>query len=107
MQARPEGGDGLIGRLRCTVPDRPGPRAPARFHRTPLRGEADRPDSRWSLDADRATPHPDGGQVPAFQWADPYLPLGPGAVPLDDGDPARGRHARADPAGHPFRLVRD
>ncbi|OAL11964.1 hypothetical protein A4V12_29265 [Streptomyces noursei] len=97
----------MIGRLRRTVPDRPDPRALARFHRAPLGGETDRPDPRWSLDADRATLHPDGGQEPAFRRADPYLPLGPGAVPLDGGDPARGRHVRADPAGHPFRLVRD
>ncbi|MGI5358466.1 VOC family protein [Streptomyces sp. CA-252508] len=134
MQARPEGGDGLIGRLRCTLPDRPDPRAPARFHRAPLRGRGRPPGLPLVARRGPGDPAPGrrsgagvpaGGPVPAARpdpsrpqqfhpdagvpgpRADPYLPPGLGAVPLDDGDPARGRHVRADPAGHPFRLVRD
>ncbi|MHC3389084.1 VOC family protein [Streptomyces lavendulocolor] len=101
MQARPEGGDGLIGRLRCTVPDRP-TRAPWHASTAPCSGE--RPPAR----PNRSRPqqfHLDAG-VPGLARARQRL-LGPGAVRLDDGDPARGRHVRADPAGHPFRLVRD
>ncbi|WP_344362903.1 VOC family protein [Streptomyces gobitricini] len=125
----------MIGRLQCTVLDCPDPRALARFYGGLLGGEVNRPDPRWSLDADWATLHLDGGQVLAFQRADPYHPpawpdparpqqfhldvgvpdlararrrvLDLGAAPLDDGDPARGWHVYADPAGHPFCLVRE
>lgn len=83
----------MIGRLRCTVTDRPDPRADP--YLPPARRDPSRP-RQFHLDAG----------VPDLARVRQRL-LGPGAVPLDDGDPARGRHVRAGPAGHPFRLVRD
>ena len=92
------------------------------------------PDSRWSLDDSWATLHNDGGVVLAFQrveahrpprWPDHARPqqfhldlevedldhaqehvLKLGATLLDAGDPKRSWRIFADPAGHPFCLVR-
>ncbi|MBA4866339.1 VOC family protein [Streptomyces sp. PSKA54] len=124
-----------IGALQCVVLDCPDPRALARFYGELLGGEVDRPDPRWSLDDDWSTLHAaSGGLVLAFQrigdhrpprWPDPSAPqqfhldievhdldrvhgevLGLGAVPLDLGDGTRSWRVYADPAGHPFCLVR-
>ncbi len=126
----------MIGRLQCAVLDCPEPRPLARFYQGLLGGEVDRPDPRWSQDGAWATLHLDDGTVPAFQRADPtarrggpatptgtqqfHLDIGvadleqsprPGCVPrgavLDAGPPGRGWIVCADPAGHPFCLVRD
>ena len=93
-----------------------------------------RRDPRWSLDADWATLHAPSGLVLAFQrvadhrpprWPDPDRPqqfhldfgvpdldraqeqvVALGATVLDDGAGARSWRVYADPAGHPFCLVR-
>ncbi|MER7843286.1 VOC family protein [Kitasatospora sp. NPDC096077] len=121
----------MIGRLQCLVLDCPEPAALAGFYAAVLGGEVDRPDRRWSLGADWSTLHLDDGTVLCFQgvadhrpprWADPDHPqqahldvdvpdldaaepevLALGAVRLHD---AGGWRVYADPAGHPFCLVR-
>jgi hypothetical protein len=93
------------------------------------------PDPRWSLHDGWATLHTDTGLVLAFQrvhdhqpprWQDParpqqfHLDLGVkdldqaqeqvlklGATLLELGDEKRSWRIYADPAGHPFCLVRD
>ncbi|MFI8252267.1 VOC family protein [Streptomyces filamentosus] len=124
-----------MAKSQCAVLDCPDVLEPARFHRSLLGGEVNRPDPRWSPDEHRSTLHTDGGFVLAFQhaadhrpprWGDPARPqqfhldlgvedpdgaaagaLAPGAAVLDDGGGERGRAVLADPAGHPFRLVRE
>ncbi|MGP4001971.1 VOC family protein [Streptomyces sp. 8N706] len=124
----------MIGKLQCVVLDGPDPRALARFYAALFGGEVDRPDPRWSLDEDWSTLHTADGQVLAFQrapdhrpprWPDPAYPqqfhvdvevadldraeqrvLTLGAAPLDTGDRERSWRVYADPAGHPFCLVR-
>ncbi|MFF8918725.1 VOC family protein [Streptomyces sp. NPDC015032] len=107
----------------------------AEFYRGLLGGEADRPDERWALGDGWATLHTAGGLVLAIQrvadhrpprWPDLARPqqfpldlgvpdldaaqtraVAAGAKLLDDGA-GTGRSWRifADPAGHPFCLVR-
>ncbi|MEU6082893.1 VOC family protein [Streptomyces sp. NPDC047108] len=124
----------MIGRLQCVALDCPDPQALARFYQGVLGGEVDRPDPGWSLDDDWSTLHT-GGQVLAFQrapdhrppqWPDPahpqqfHLDVGVedldaaerevralGATVLDAGDDSRSWRVYADPAGHPFCLVRE
>ncbi|WP_329424413.1 VOC family protein [Streptosporangium sp. NBC_01495] len=124
----------MIGNLQCVVLDCPDAPALARFYRSLLGGELNRPDPRWSLDDDWATLHTGSGLVLAFQgvreyrpprWPDPARPqqfhldidvadldrarrqvLQLGATLLDAGDGTRGWHIYADPAGHPFCLLR-
>ncbi|MFF2043820.1 VOC family protein [Kitasatospora sp. NPDC058170] len=121
----------MIGKLQCLVLDCPDPAALARFYAELLGGEVDRPDRRWSLDASWSTLHTEGGAVLCFQrvegyraprWPDPEHPqqahldidvddldeagrqvVELGAEPLDD---AGGWRVYADPAGHPFCLIR-
>lgn len=130
-----EEGQSVIGTLQCIVLDCAEPRALARFYQALLGGAVDRPDRRWSLDEDWSTLHMDSGQVLCFQrvarytppgWPDPDRPqqfhldigvsdldraggeaLRSGATLLDDGHGTRGWRVYADPAGHPFCLVRD
>ncbi|GAA1644777.1 VOC family protein [Catellatospora bangladeshensis] len=118
--------------LQCVVLDCPEPKGLAEFYRRLLGGEVDRPDRRWSLDADWSTLHTPSGLVLAFQrvadhraprWPDPAHPqqfhldfgvpdldaaetevLAAGATLLDAG--SHGWRVYADPAGHPFCLVR-
>ncbi|MGP3979492.1 VOC family protein [Streptomyces sp. KR80] len=125
----------MIGRLQCIVLDCPDPRALGRFYAEVFGGEVDRPDSRWEIDDDWSTLHTQGGQVLAFQrvadhrppqWPDPAHPqqfhldagvtdldaaerqvLALGATLLDAGEGGRGWRVYADPAGHPFCLVRE
>ncbi|MER5736678.1 MULTISPECIES: VOC family protein [unclassified Streptomyces] len=124
----------MIAKLQCVVLDCPDVRELARFYRSLLGGAVDRPDPRWSLHDDWSTLHTDDGLVLAFQrvadhrpprWPDPARPqqfhldlevedldlaqaeaVARGATVLDDGDGKRGWRVLADPAGHPFCLVR-
>lgn len=124
----------MIGSLQCLVLDCADVRELARFYRALLGGEVDRPDPRWALGEDWSTLHPDAGPVLAFQrvadhrppvWGDAARPqqihldvdvadldaahaevLALGASLLDDGGAARSWRVYADPAGHPFCLVR-
>ncbi|WP_019890602.1 VOC family protein [Streptomyces purpureus] len=124
----------MIGSLQCVVLDCPDVLALARFYQGLLGGEVNRPDPQWSLDDDWATLHPGTGPVLAFQratdhrppvWGDPSRPqqshldirvddlelahrdvLALGATLLDDGGGTRAWRVYADPAGHPFCLVR-
>jgi catechol 2,3-dioxygenase-like lactoylglutathione lyase family enzyme len=125
----------VIGRLQCTVLDCPDPRALAGFYRELLGGEVDRSDARWELDDAWSTLHMAGGAVLAFQrvvdyrppqWPDSAYPqqfhldigvtdllragervLALGATLLHAGQGGRGWRVYADPAGHPFCLVRE
>ncbi|MEV5198443.1 VOC family protein [Streptomyces sp. NPDC053720] len=125
----------MIAKLQCVVLDCSDVRELSRFYRALLGGVVDRPDPRWSLDGSWSTLHTGSGLVLAFQrvedhrpprWPDPAHPqqfhldlgvadldlaqeqvLGLGASLLDAGDGRRGWRIYADPAGHPFCLVRD
>ncbi|AWL37245.1 MULTISPECIES: VOC family protein [Streptomyces] len=124
----------MIARLQCVVLDCSNPVELSRFYRSLLGGEVNRPDPRWSLDEGWATLHVEGGLVLAFQrvedhrpprWPDPARPqqfhldlevadlerahedvVEQGATVLDEGDGKRSWRVFADPAGHPFCLVR-
>ncbi|WP_017239367.1 VOC family protein [Streptomyces sp. SS] len=124
----------MIAELQCLVIDCPAPRELAEFYRAVLGGEVDRPDRRWSLDEAWSTLHTPAGAVLCFQgvadhrppvWPDPERPqqfhldfgvadldaaqeqvLARGATVLDEGDGERSWRVYADPAGHPFCLVR-
>jgi catechol 2,3-dioxygenase-like lactoylglutathione lyase family enzyme len=125
----------MIAKLQCVVLDCPDVLRLARFYQSLLGGVVNQPDPRWSLDDDWATLHTHSGQVLAFQrvadhrpprWPDPaqpqqfHLDLGVadldraqhevvelGATVLDPGDEKRSWRVYADPAGHPFCLVRE
>jgi catechol 2,3-dioxygenase-like lactoylglutathione lyase family enzyme len=116
----------------CVVLDCPEPLALAEFYRSVLGGDVNRPDDRWSLADGGATLHLDTGFALLFhpvedyrppEWPDPQRPqqmhldfavsdldeaeaavLANGATLLDD---QTGWRVYADPAGHPFCLVRD
>jgi hypothetical protein len=105
----------------------------ARFYHALLGGEVNRPDRRWSLGGGWSTLHLPSGFVLCFQrvadyqpprWPDPRYPqqshLDLGVADLDAAhaealaagatllaDPGRGWRVYADPAGHPFCLVRE
>ncbi len=124
----------MIAELECVVLDCPDVHRLARFYQALLGGEVDKPDPRWGVDDDWSTLHTPAGPVLAFQraadhqpprWPDPQAPqqfhldlgvpdldeaeravLGLGATLLDAGDGIRGWRVYADPAGHPFCLVR-
>lgn len=125
----------MIGKLQCVVLDCPDAQELARFYQALLGGEVNRPDARWSLGRGWATLHTDTGLVLAFQrvknyqppqWPDPDRPqqfhldldapdlneaeqkvLSLGATLLDDGRRRRIWRIYADPAGHPFCIVRE
>ncbi len=125
----------MIGNLQCVVLDCANVAPLARFYQSLLGGEINRPDPRWALGDTWATLHTDSGLVLAFQhvgdfrpprWPDPAHPeqfhldlavenldkaqqevLALGAALLDIGDQQRSWRVFADPAGHPFCLVRD
>jgi catechol 2,3-dioxygenase-like lactoylglutathione lyase family enzyme len=122
----------MIAELQCIVLDCPDPAGLAAFYQSVLGGSVDRPDSRWRVGGDWSTLHTGSGLVLAFQraenhrppvWPDPTRPqqyhldfgvpdldraevevLDAGAHLLDDS--AQGWRVYADPAGHPFCLVR-
>jgi catechol 2,3-dioxygenase-like lactoylglutathione lyase family enzyme len=119
--------------LQCVVLDCADDEVLARFYATLLGGEVNRPDRRWSLGNGWSTLHLPTGLVLCFQrvadhrpprWPDPAHPqqshvdigvtdldtaneeaLAAGATLLDGS--RRGWHVYADPAGHPFCLVRE
>jgi catechol 2,3-dioxygenase-like lactoylglutathione lyase family enzyme len=125
----------VIANLQCVVLDCADVAPLSRFYQRLLGGEVNRRDPRWSVDDTWATLHTHGGLVLAFQrvsdylpprWPDPAHPqqfhldlgvedldmaqqevLAAGAAPLDIGDGQRSWRVFADPAGHPFCLVRD
>ena len=122
----------MIGNLQCVVLDCPDAPALARFYAELLGGEVNRPDRRWAVNDDFATLHTDAGLVLAFQrvadhrpprWPDGEHPqqvhpdldvpdldraqeqvvaLGATLLHVDP----RGWRVLADPAGHPFCLLR-
>ncbi|MER7759981.1 VOC family protein [Streptomyces sp. NPDC097619] len=124
----------MIAALQCVVLDCPEPQALAEFYGALSGGAVNRPDARWELDEDWATVHTPSGTVFAFQraaeyqpprWPDPARPqqfhldfgvsdldaaeaqvLSLGASLLETGPEVRGWRVFADPAGHPFCLVR-
>ncbi|MCX5195088.1 VOC family protein [Streptomyces sp. NBC_00249] len=125
----------MIAELQCVVLDCPEPLRLAEFYAALLGGDVNRPDRRWAVDEEWATLHAPSGTVLAFQrvaghrpprWPDPERPqqfhldlavpdlaraheevLAHGATLLDAGPDTRGWRVYADPAGHPFCLVRD
>ncbi|MCY0958775.1 VOC family protein [Streptomyces sp. H27-H5] len=125
----------MIAKLQCVVLDCADVVELSRFYQSLLGGVVNQPDPRWSLDDDWATLHAGGGFVLAFQrvedhqpprWPDPARPqqfhldlgvtnldqaqrevLDRGATLLDEGDGTRSWRVFADPAGHPFCLVRE
>ncbi|MFD6168809.1 VOC family protein [Streptomyces coeruleorubidus] len=124
----------MIADLQCVVLDCPAPAELAGFYQSLLGGVVNQPDRRWSVDEDWATLHTPSGFVLAFQrvadhrpprWPDPARPqqfhldfgvadldraqeqvLARGAEVLDAGADGRSWRVYADPAGHPFCLVR-
>ena len=120
----------MIGKLQCVVLDCHYPAGLAHFYATVLGGEVDRPDPRWSVDAEWSTVHTPGGAVLAFQrvedyrppmWPDPAHPQQMHLdIDVEDLDAAERRVVELgavrkageagwrvflDPAGHPFCLV--
>ena len=124
----------MIADLQCVVLDCPEPAELAAFYKSLLGGTVNQPDPRWALSDAWATLHTASGVVLAFQraadyrpprWPDPARPqqfhldfgvadldraekqvLARGAAVLDAGTGGRGWRIYADPAGHPFCLVR-
>ncbi|MFH8239126.1 VOC family protein [Streptomyces sp. NPDC018321] len=124
----------MIADLQCVVLDCPDPAELAEFYQSLLGGAVDQQDGRWALDVGWSTLHTPSGVVLAFQWAADYQPplwpdpsrpqqfhldfgvtdlddaeeqvLALGATVLDAGSGGRGWRIYADPAGHPFCLVR-
>ncbi|MEW2812566.1 VOC family protein [Streptomyces massasporeus] len=124
----------MIADLQCVVLDCPEPVELASFYGSILGGTVNQTDRRWALSDDWATLHTPSGVVLAFQratdhhpplWPDPSRPqqfhldfgvadldraeeqvLAHGATVLDAGADGRGWRIYADPAGHPFCLVR-
>jgi hypothetical protein len=125
----------MIASLQCVVLDCADVFELSGFYQSLLGGVVNQPDGRWSLSDGWATLHTGPGFVLAFQrvedhrppqWPDParpqqfHLDLGVkdldqaqdqvlrlGATLLDAGDGKRSWRIYADPAGHPFCLVRD
>lgn len=122
----------MIGTLQCVVLDCPDARELASFYQALLGGTVNQPDPRWGVSDDFSTLHTGSGLVFAFQrvmdhrpprWPDSARPqqfhldldvpdldqaqeqvLGLGATLLHVD--ARGWRIFADPAGHPFCLLR-
>ncbi|MFE3940273.1 VOC family protein [Streptomyces sp. NPDC059118] len=124
----------MIADLQCVVLDCSDPAELGAFYQSLLGGTVNQQDERWVLGHDWATLHTPSGLVLAFQraaeyrpplWPDPARPqqfhldfgvadldraqaqvLAQGAVILDGGSDGRSWRVYADPAGHPFCLVR-
>ncbi|MER6115822.1 VOC family protein [Streptomyces sp. NPDC001743] len=125
----------MIAELQCVVLDCPDPSRLAEFYRSLLGGRVNKVDRRWAVGDDWATLHTPAGSVLAFhrvvdhrppRWPDPERPqqfhldfgvpdldaaerevVAAGATVLDDGAGTdRPWRVYADPAGHPFCLVK-
>ncbi|MEU2022179.1 VOC family protein [Streptomyces sp. NPDC016469] len=125
----------MVAELQCVVLDCPEPLLLAEFYRALLGGRVNQVDRRWAVGDDWATLHTPSGTVLAFQrveghrppkWPDPEHPqqfhldfgvpdldeagaeaTAAGATVLDDaGGTDRPWRIYADPAGHPFCLVK-
>ncbi|MFE3068339.1 VOC family protein [Streptomyces sp. NPDC059247] len=122
----------MIGRFRCLVLDCPDAHELADFYRQLVGGEVEGPDPRWAVGDGSVVLRGEAGPVLAFQSVADHRPpvwgapeqqflldvlvddlsaaheavLALGAVPLDGGGGDPARRVYADPAGHPFRLVR-
>ncbi|MHC8560982.1 VOC family protein [Streptomyces albidoflavus] len=123
----------MTAELQCVVLDCPAPLELAGFYRSLLGGAVNQEDRRWAVGEDWATLHTPSGLVLAFRrvtassrpGGPPSRPqqfhldigvpdleqsqgqaLASGATVLDDGSGERGWSVLADPAGHPFCLVR-
>lgn len=124
----------MIADLQCVVLDCSHPQELAEFYRSLLGGTVNQADRRWALGDGWATLHAPSGLVLAFQRATDYQPpswpdasrpqqfhldfgvadleraqaqvLSLGAQLLDAGAGGRSWRIYADPAGHPFCLVR-
>lgn len=122
----------MIGKLQCVVLDCPDVLELARFYQSLLGGEVNQPDPRWAVSDDFSTLHTGSGLVFAFQRVKDYRsPRWPGSthpqqfhldLDVPDLDQAqeqalgfgatllhvdtRGWRIFADPAGHPFCLLR-
>jgi hypothetical protein len=122
----------MIGKLQCVVLDCTDVRQLARFYQALAGGRVNQPDPRWAVSQDFSTLHTQRGVVLAFQrakdyqapqWPDPAQPqqfhldfevtdldqaqeqvlsLGARLLHID----TRGWRIFADPAGHPFCLLR-
>jgi len=125
----------MIAKLQCVVLDCADVAELSRFYQSLLGGGGNHKKKRRSLGDGWATLHAGGGFVLAFQRVDDHQPprwpdsahpqqfhldlgvkdlgqaqedvLNQGATLLDDGDGKRSWRIFADPAGHPFCLVRD
>ncbi|KUJ35921.1 VOC family protein [Streptomyces sp. NPDC093228] len=124
----------MIADVQCVVLDCSEPTELAEFYRALLGGAVNQEDRRWALGDGWATLHTPSGLVLAFQRVADYLPprwpdatrpqqfhldlgvadldraeeqaLASGATVLDVGSGGRSWRVYADPAGHPFCLVR-
>ena len=124
----------MIADVQCVVLDCPRPAELAEFYQAIVGGAVNQSDRRWALSDDWVTLHATSGLVLAFQraadyqapeWPDPTRPqqfhldfgvadldgaeeqvLALGATVLDNGANGQGWRVYADPAGHPFCLVR-
>ncbi|MFB7321907.1 MULTISPECIES: VOC family protein [unclassified Streptomyces] len=124
----------MIADLQCVVLDCSDPTELAEFYQSLLGGTVNQQDRRWALGEGWATLHAPSGLVLAFQRAADYQPprwpdtsrpqqfhldfgvadldraqaqvLSLGARLLDAGSSGRSWRIYADPAGHPFCLVR-
>jgi hypothetical protein len=122
----------MIGRLQCVVLDCPDVLELAQFYSSLLGGTVNRPDPRWAVSDSFSTLHTESGLIFAFQrvpdyrapqWPDSAYPqqfhldldvpdldvaqaqvLALGATLLHAD--RRGWRIFADPAGHPFCLLR-
>lgn len=122
----------MIAELECVVLDCAEPRSLAEFYQALLGGEVNKPDRRWGVSDGFATLHSAAGLVLTFQrvpdyrpprWPDPAYPqqfhLDLSVADLDAAQTRvlelgaallrrdkRGWRVFADPAGHPFCLLR-
>jgi hypothetical protein len=90
----------MIAKLQCVVLDCADVVELSRFYQSLLGGVVNQPDPRWSLGDGWATLLTDLNRA-----QEGVLNLG--ATLLDEGDGKRSWRIFADPAGHPFCLVRD
>lgn len=122
----------MIGKVQCVVVDCPNALELAHFYQGLLGGMVNQPDPRWAVSEEFVTLHSGSGLIMAFQkiadhqpprWPEPGHPqqfhLDIDVADLDAAQQAvleaggkllhadpRGWRVFADPAGHPFCLLR-